>query len=77
MFKVKVQSSSPKFKLKLKKPLKKTLYLNKTTFQLNKNTFKKKIRNVGETQFNEYMIGDDENLRDKFISASIYLDNKN
>ena len=31
----------------------------------------------GETQFNEYIIGDDENLRDKFISASIYLDNKN
>ena len=31
----------------------------------------------GETQFNEYIIGDDENLRDKFISALIYLDNKN
>ena len=38
--------------------------------------FKKKIRNVGETQFNKYIIGDDENLRDKFISASIYIDIK-
>ena len=34
------------------------------------------IVEFGETEFNEMMIGDDENLRDRFISASTYLDNK-
>ena len=31
----------------------------------------------GDREFNENIMGDDENLRDKFISASIYLENKN
>ena len=31
---------------------------------------------LGETKFNKYIIGDDENVRDKFINAYIYLDNK-
>ena len=29
------------------------------------------------SEFNENIMGDDENLRDRFISVCIYLDNKN
>ena len=31
------------------------------------------IIEFGDTEFNEYIIGEDENLRDKFISACIYI----
>ena len=34
------------------------------------------IIEFGDTEFNEYIIGEDENLRDKFISACIYIDEK-
>ena len=35
------------------------------------------IIEFGDTEFNENIMGDDENLRDRFISVCIYLDNKN
>ena len=35
------------------------------------------IIEFGDTEFNENIMGDDENLRERFISACIYLDNKN